>query len=165
MKIELVKEEELMDCANISVNAWKETYKGIINQDYLDSLDVQVRYNKFKSNYQTSPFLVAKQNNEVVGFCRYITDLEIKEYPEVDSELTVLYVKPELKGQGIGRALLSYVKIALKEKGKKGMIISSIKGNKIGEAFYHKMKGEIIGESEIEIGNNKYKELVFYFKL
>ncbi|MCM1053119.1 MAG: GNAT family N-acetyltransferase [Ruminococcus sp.] len=165
MEIELVKESDLKACADISIRAWKETYEGIVDKEYLDSLDVQVRFNKFKNNYQMAPFLVAKINDEVVGFCRYIDDLKIEEYPRVDSELTVLYVKPELKNKGIGTALFSYVKDKLKEKNKHGMLISCIKGNKIGESFYHKMNGEIIGEREIEIGGKKYKELVFYFEL
>lgn len=45
------------------------------------------------------------------------------------------------------------------------MLVCCLKGNTIGESFYKKMQGKIIGESEIEIGDKKYKELAFSFKL
>lgn len=161
--IEQVKIDDLEECATISVKAWQETYKDIIDKKYLDSLSVKTRLEKFKSNYKSSPFLVAKTNNKVVGFCRYTTKTE--KFTNTDCELTVLYVNPNLKNQGIGTALLEFVKKELKKKQKEKMLVCCLKGNKIGESFYKKMDGKIIGESEIEIDNKKYKELAFSFKL
>lgn len=165
LEITNVKKEELKECANISVTSWKETYKNIIDKEYLDNLNIEKRLEKFESNYQTSPFLVAKENNKVVGFCRYRTDTKIDKYPDIDCELTVLYVKPEFKNQGIGTALFNYVKKELKKEQKQNMLICCLKGNTIGESFYKKMNGQIIGENTIEIGNKKYKELAFNFKI
>lgn len=164
MQIELVKEEDLFACATISVRAWQETYRGIVDDNYLDGLDIEARYNKFKSNYQLAPFIVAKIDNEVVGFCRYMSK-EMKDYSLADAELTVLYVKPELKRQGIGKALVNYVIKDLKNNGNKGIIVKAIKGNKIGEAFYIKMGAKKLGEDKMLIGDKYYKENVFFFDL
>lgn len=161
--VEPVTINDLEECATISVKAWQETYKDIVDKEYLDSLSIETRLEKFKSNYQLSPFLVAKINNEVVGFCRY-TNREEK-FSGTDCELTVLYVKPNLKNQGIGTVLFNYVKNELKKEQKENMLVCCLKGNKIGESFYNKMHGKIIGESEIEIDKKKYKELAFSFKL
>lgn len=163
--IEKVKKEDLKDCASISINAWKETYKNIVDKEYLANLSIEKRLEKFESNYNTIPFLVAKINNEVVGFCRYSTNTKIEKFPDIDCELTVLYVKPELKGQGIGTTLFNYVKDELKKENKKSMLISCLKGNVIGESFYKKMNGKVIGEATIEIDGISYQELAFKFDI
>lgn len=161
--IEPVNINDLAECANISVTSWQKTYKDIVDKEYLDSLSIKTRLEKFKSNYQSSPFLVAKINNKVVGFCKYIAQEE--KFSGTDCELTVLYVKPNLNRQGIGTSLFNYVKSELKKEQKKNMLVCCLKGNTIGESFYKKMQGKIIGESEIEISDKKYKELAFSFKL
>lgn len=161
--IEQAKIDDLAECANISITSWQKTYKDIVDKEYLGSLSIKTRSEKFKSNYQSSPFLVAKINNKVVGFCRYIAQEE--KFSGTDCELTVLYVIPNLNRQGIGTSLFNYVKSELKKEQKKNMLVCCLKGNTIGESFYKKMQGKIIGESEIEIGDKKYKELAFSFKL
>ena len=41
IKIRNVKKEVLMQVAEIVVNGWKTAYKGIIDGEYLDSLNVE----------------------------------------------------------------------------------------------------------------------------
>lgn len=163
--IENVKFEDLKQVAQINVQSWQETYKNIVDKDYLNNLSIEKRLEKLLNNYKEGPFLVAKKNNEVVGFCRYkeYNDEEISN--EIDCELTVLYVKPELKNNGIGTKLINTVKKDLMRKNKKNMIVYCLKENKIGKDFYTKMEGKIIGEKEIEIGNKVYQEVAFKFNL
>ena len=165
IKITNVNIKDLKECATISVTSWQETYKDIVDKEYLNHLDIETRLKKFKENYKLSPFIVAKIKSEVVGFCRYSPNVKIDKYPKIDSELTVLYVKNELKSQGIGTSLFNYVKKELQKENKHNMLICCLKGNQIGENFYRKMNGEEIGETEIEIGDKKYKEIAFQFKI
>lgn len=163
--IKNVKKEDLKACATISIKSWQATYKNIVDKEYLVNLSIQKRLEKFESNYKLCPFLVAKINNEVVGFCRYSTNVTYEEYPEIDSELTVLYVSPELKHHGIGTALFNYVKTELQKENKKNMLICCLKGNTLGENFYQKMQGQIIGETTIKIGDKLYSEISFKFQI
>jgi len=163
--VEKVKAEDLKECATISVKSWQETYKNIVDNEYLKNLSIERRLEKFKSNYQGNPFLVAKINNEVVGFCRYNKNTKMEKFPEIDCELTVLYVKPKLKRKGIGSTLFKYVKNELQKENKKNMLITCLKGNTIGENFYQKMHGKIIDTTTIEIGDKEYQELAFKFEL
>lgn len=163
--IEKVSKENLKACATISVKSWQETYKNIVDQEYLNNLNIETRYQKFLTNYQSSPFLIAKINNQVVGFCRYTTNITYPQFPEIDSELTVLYEDPKLKRNGVGSTLFNYVKKELKSQNKKYMLITCLKNNKIGKNFYQKMQGTIISENNIEIGDKIYPELAFRFIL
>lgn len=165
LEITKVKKEELRACATISITSWQETYKNIVDKEYLDNLNIERRLEKFENNYQTSPFLVAKINNEVVGFCRYSSNTNYENFPNIDCELTVLYIKPSLKNKGIGTSLFNYAKNELKKEQKHNMLVCCLKGNTIGESFYKKMGGEIIGKNTIEIGNKEYQELAFSFKI
>lgn len=163
--IEEAKITDLKDCAKISVSAWQKTYKNIIDNEYLNNLSIETRYQKFLDNYNNIPFIVAKINNVVVGFCRYTHNATCPKFPEIDSELTVLYVNPEIQNKGVGTALFNYVKKELKKQGKKYMLINCLKGNTIGKNFYQKMHGTVIGINKIEIDNKFYEELAFKFKL
>lgn len=44
--IRKVRKDDLMQVAEISVNAWKTAYRGIISDDYLDSLNVEKKISK-----------------------------------------------------------------------------------------------------------------------
>lgn len=165
IKLESVTKEDLKEIATISVESWKTTYQGIVDQDYLDSLSIEKRYERFLENYTKGPFIVAKIEEKVIGFCRYSTKIKEERKDKFDSELTVLYVDPNYKRQGIGSALFQYVKKELQKENKHHMLICCLKGNKIGENFYTKMGGKIVGTSTTTFGEKEYEELNFLFEI
>ena len=75
--------------------------------------------------------------------------------------MRLLYVKPELKNQGIGKAMFNYAKDDLKIKGKIKMILWCLKDNHPSRKFYEKMGGNVVGEHGIEIGGKTYQEVGF----
>lgn len=66
INIRKVEEQDLKQVAEIHVNGWKNAYKNLIDDDYLNSLSIENRLNKLKKNYNTSGFLVAILNDEIV---------------------------------------------------------------------------------------------------
>lgn len=161
-----VKLEDLRQVSEIIVRGWQTAYTGIIDNEYLDSLSIDSKYQKMLNNYKENGFIVAEKNNEIVGFCRYRVGNEyIKRFPNVDCEICALYVKPESKRIGIGKKLVNYVKKAFREAGFTKMIIWCLKENYPSRAFYEKMGGNYCGENIIEKGNKKYKEAGFIYDL
>ena len=159
-----VKKEVLMQVAEIVVNGWKTAYKGIIDDEYLDSLNVEKKYEKRLKDYEENGFIVAEMNNEIVGFCRYTLDnLFSKQIKEIDGEICAIYVKPELKRKGIGRKLFEYVMNEFKNNGNKNVILWCLKENYPSRVFYEKMGGKICGENIIQIGGKEYKEVGFKY--
>ena len=69
----------------------------MISDDYLDNMDRDKYALKMYKSYNSNGFIVAVVNDLVVGFCRYIFDCDS---PYLD-ELSALYVRPDLKGNGI----------------------------------------------------------------
>ena len=69
-----VKLEDIPSVVDISIAGWQSAYVGIIDDDYLKSLNSEreKRIDKMKKNYASGGFIVAELNGEVVGFCRYV---------------------------------------------------------------------------------------------
>ena len=164
--IRKVKVEDLRNVAEIVVNGWQTAYKGIVEDDYLENLSIDEKYQKMLKNYKEDGFIVAEQNNKIVGFCRYCEENKyIKEYPEVDCELCALYVKNEEKRKGIGSKLVKYVMNEFKNKNLKKMIIWCFKDNYKARNFYEKMDGSYCGESSWVRGNKEYKKVGYVYNL
>lgn len=160
-----VKYEDLRAVAEIAIRGWQTAYRGIVDDEYLDSLSIEENYQKQIKDYKENGFIVAEQEGEVVGFCRYIVGNNYQdEYPEVDCELCALYVKPEEKRNGIGRALVEYVKNEFRRNNLNKMIIWCFKDNYPSRAFYEKMGGELCGETTC-IRGREYLEVGFIYNL
>ena len=44
--------EDLKEVANIAVSGWKEAYRGIIEEEYLNNMSVEETYKKIKEGYE-----------------------------------------------------------------------------------------------------------------
>lgn len=76
-----------------------------------------------------------------------------------------LYVKPNLKYNGIGTKLFQFVIKEFESKNKTKMILWCLKDNEPSKKFYTKMGGEIIRERTIEIGKEEYLEVGFEYNI
>lgn len=158
-----VQMKDLKKVAEISIRGWQKAYSSFVDQDYLDSLSIETRYEKFKQNYQNGPFKVALMNNEVVGFCRYQETVDGS--IDCDCELTVLYVQNSVQRQNVGTSLLEYVKKEFKKLNKKKMLIWCFKENLIGKSFYEKNGGKLLYEKKKVIADKSYDEVGYIFDL
>lgn len=166
IKIRNVKKEDLWSVSSIIVEGWKSAYRGIIDDEFLDSLKIEDNYNRILKDYQENGFIVAEINKEVVGFCRYtINNLFSQDVKDIDCELCAIYVKPDMKRQGIGSSLFQYVIQEQKKNENQNMILWCLKENYNSRKFYEKMGGILCGENEIEKGGKKYKEVGYKYNL
>lgn len=159
-----VNEKDIPSIADIQVNGWKTAYKGIIDDSILKAMSKEEKIERLKSNYGKNGFIVAEIENKVVGFCRYTDSNEFTpEMQDIDCEITALYVKPDLKYNGIGTKLFQFVVDEFKRKNKTKMILWCLKENEPSKKFYTKMGGEVAGERVIEIGEKSYYEVGFSY--
>lgn len=164
--IRKVRKDDLMQVSEISVNAWKTAYRGIISDDYLASLNVEQKYKKLLEEYASGEFIVAEVNDKIVGFCRYsFNDFHMSDILDVDCELCALYVRTENKGLGIGKSLINYVKNEFKNAGCKKMVLWCLKDNYSARMFYEKMGGIFHSEKIIIKGEKEYKEVSYLYDL
>lgn len=73
--------------AEIVVEDWKNAYRGIIDDEYLDSMSVEQRYQIELQRYQK--YMVAVDEKEVLGFSWN----EIADNEDSDCEIVALYVR------------------------------------------------------------------------
>lgn len=158
--------KDIPDVIDIRIKAWQTAYKGIIDDDFLFSINKDDKVKKLRDTYKKTGFIVAVSNNSIAGFCRY-KDL-ISSDPDTlyaDCELLAIYVKPELKYNGIGTKMFSHVIKEFKSKGKKRMILWCLKDNDPAKNFYVKQGGKIIKEKLVSIGSRKLYEVCFMYEL
>ena len=164
IKIRNIKKEDIPEVVNIQIRAWRTAYKGIIDDNYLANMNTEEKIKMREKDYNENKFIVAEINNEIVGFCRYTDNIEkTPETPKADCELRALYVKPELKHNGIGKKMFQYAVNEFKNIGKTKMVLWCLKDNVLARKFYEKMGGIIIKERLIHIGNRDYEEVAFEY--
>ena len=59
---------------------------------------------------------VAILDNNIVGFARYDDKVVSADSDNFDSEIIALYVKPDIKCNGIGSKMINYIKDDLRKK-------------------------------------------------
>lgn len=142
MIIRKMTTEDIKGVYHVAKVTWHDTYKGIIPEDIQDKF-IEFAYldNMLKKRLEASVFLVAEQNNQIVGF------INISEKKQ-GAELTALYVCPDHQASGVGGALLE---AGLKECGPIDTLSVVVeKENDIGKHFYHRKGFKEIKEFEEE---------------
>ena len=161
--IRLNRLEDQEGMAKIKVDSWQHTYKNIIEQKYLDSLNYEEQTNKYIDSFDEykNTVLVAEDtnNHKIIGYACFST--EPNEF--ADSELISLYLDPKHTKKGIGTSLFREVTKELKKYNKKTMILWCIKENKNAIKFYEKLGGIKTFDKMAKIGNKVYQEYGYLF--
>ena len=118
MVIRQAREEDVMQIAEILVEDWQTAYRGIMDDGFLDSLDVKQRYRIEIRRYQK--FTVAAEGDEVLGYAWN----EMAGDEPADCEIIALYVRYSKRNRGIGKALMRHSMDSFRKAGKKTMIVT-----------------------------------------
>lgn len=145
--------------AEIVVEDWKKAYRGIIDDDYLDSMSVEERYQIERQRYQI--YRVVVVGKEILGF----TWNESVDDEASDCEIIALYVRYEKRKSGIGRILFQDSVDSFRALGKKKMIIWCLKENYQARRFYEKMGGEVYKNGTHKWGNRDYDMISYLYHL
>lgn len=161
-----IQEKDIPSVVDIQIDSWKTAYKGIIEDDFLNSMSREKKIEQRRKDYKQDGYIVAEINKQLVGFCRYIDNNSYTpNMPEIDCEIVALYVKPDLKYNGIGTKLFQFVTNEFKTKNRTKMIIWCLKDNKSSRKFYTKMGGQIIKEKVVKMGEKDYIEVGFVYNI
>jgi GNAT superfamily N-acetyltransferase len=123
------------DLARVHVTSWQAAYKGLVNQDFLDSLDIEARTAWWDRalGREANLVSVAEIDGAVEGFC-----LAGASGDEGWGEVFAIYVAPEHWGTGLGRGLLEAGEGALLGAGHERALLWVLDGNARARAFYQR---------------------------
>lgn len=155
--------------ALIKVDGWKNAYKGIISNEFLDTLNYEEEEKRFLTRIKgehdkpSSSIIVYESDNEVRGFSCYGNNMSslTNDY----GEIFALYISSEYRRKGAGKEMIAWIKDELKKQGFKHIIIWCLKHNLPSIEFYKAVGGTVYGEKNIEFGGMSYEEMGFIYEL
>jgi GNAT superfamily N-acetyltransferase len=162
--VSVVRPAELGDAAAIArvhVATWRSTYRGLIPDDFLESLS-EARY---EERWQRSladegmRVYVAEDQREIVAFAS--GGRERAGEQDYKGELYAIYVLEEAQGRGHGRGLVRAVTGGLDELGLADMIVWVLRDNRRGRRFYERLGGVYVRSQPIKIGTSELEEVSY----
>ena len=160
------KYEDIEEYILLVNDVWNETYRGIVDDSFLDNMKntVSERVKRSKEKFAKEEYhtFVMEDNGRLIGYTSSEKSRD-EDYPN-SGEISSLYLRKEYQGKGLGKELYNFSLNRLKELGFKDYIIGCLDGNPTNE-FYKHMGGKYYKSKMIKIGDKEYKENYYYFKV
>jgi ribosomal protein S18 acetylase RimI-like enzyme len=140
--IRAAKPEDARPIAEVHVASWRDAYRGLLPDDYLEKLSVDERAAQrlvwFADPVPGSGVLVAEDDaGRVVGFAPFGPSRD-DDAPDGTGEVPAIYVDPGAVGRGIGRELFAETSAALREAGFTRATLWVLEANALARRFYEK---------------------------
>ena len=148
------------EISNIYEQSWKYAYKGIIPQDYLDSIPKGHWCRAFDNPERYT--LVMLDGDKIIGTSTYCKS-RFKDYKDW-GEIVSIYFLPEYMGKGYGKGLLKKAVDELKNMGFKKIFLWVLEENHRARHFYEKCGFKNSGEYyDDKIGGKQLRELQYVY--
>ena len=173
VEIRPVTTDDIADLAAIHVAGWGGAYGGLIDQDYIDSQNIEKRTADWAEwlSDDTIDRLIAIDGvtGRAIGWVAY-GPLRTppagmsKIRPLYSSEIYGLYLLPDVWRRGVGSALMAQAAAHLKEKKHNSMCLWVLDKNKRACDFYQAKGGQRVGKKMVEFGPSKMKEVCYAWR-
>ncbi|HUY00125.1 MAG TPA: GNAT family N-acetyltransferase [Candidatus Deferrimicrobium sp.] len=165
MKLRDATITDISSIAKIQVDGWKNTYRGIISDAFLDAMSYKLQEKFLENNFlpllntkNTFCFVAEEDAGIVVGFA--VGGLERTNHPHFKGELYGIYILKEYQRKGLGRVLVQMVVRKLLEMNLQSMLVWVLAKNPF-KLFYEKLGGTEISERQIEIAGTLLDEVAY----
>ncbi|MBM4428224.1 MAG: GNAT family N-acetyltransferase [Chloroflexi bacterium] len=140
--------------ATVHIASWRETYRGMVPDDFLENLSIQRRTAQWENSLSDSEntyhrAFVAVMDGQIVGFSNY--GYATENASDFRGELFALYLLQSAQGQGIGGELIRAAVGGLRGMHVDSMMVWVLKENPTRK-FYEHFSGKYLQEKPIEIG-------------
>lgn len=155
----ITEKDDYAAVSDIYEQSWRYAYKGIIPQDYLDSIPHGRWINGINAKGRTD--IGAFEDDRIVGTASFCTSRWDK-FPE-SGEIVSIYLLPEYTGKGIGAQLFEKCVEELGREGFRSIILWVLEDNVRARLFYEKhgftaATGEVM---ENNIGGRELREVMY----
>lgn len=140
MIIRAATASDALQVARIHVDAWRSTYRGVIADAYLETLDPDQSEPRWRLAALAVPpeLFVLDDDGTVVGFC-HVAEANDDDTDESVGEITAIYIEPSATGRGYGRQLCQHALSELKARGFRDVVLWVLSANAGARAFYEKL--------------------------
>lgn len=162
MKVRHAVHQDIPKIAEIHVKSWQTTYQGIINQDYLDGLNIKDRKESWRKRSLEGTF-VAEDADGVFGFASFGKQRD-ERYSTYDGELYAIYLLQQRQKSGAGIALIAKGVDYLIEKGYQRLMLWVFEQNS-AKQFYQKLQPSFVVTSQFELAGENHNEIGYGWEL
>jgi len=152
LTVRRARSDDARAIAQVRVDAWRTTYKGMIPDAYLAAMSVDesaaLWLRVLTAGSNKASVFVATKDADIVGFAA--GNLLAEPRHELDAELTAVYVRRSEQRAGVGRRLVAAVVAAERAQGASGLLTWVIAGNKGARAFYEHLGAELLIEQPFQ---------------
>jgi GNAT superfamily N-acetyltransferase len=164
MRIRPARPEDAAALARIYVEAWRDTYAGILPDAMLVGMS-DVRHaaawqQELLTRDRHSDTLVVEDEDGVLGLVTIGPARRVSRSQLEGGEIYRLYVAPECQGQGAGRALLMASFDWLISRDVDAVIVWVLAENP-ARFFYEAMGGTRLGEKTDNVGGARVREIAY----
>jgi GNAT superfamily N-acetyltransferase len=139
--IRAARPEDARPVAEVHVDSWRHTYRGVLPDEYLDRLSVDDRESMWLGAFADpdpkSGALVAEADGHLVGFASFGPSRD-EDVPDGTGEVPAIYVEPAALGTGVGRELFAAVTETLRDAGFTRATLWVLEANASARRFYEK---------------------------
>ena len=152
--------------ARVQATSWRDTYRGIVPQEFLDSIDVsewtERRFRELARPRTGACSHVAEVGDEVAGWAYSGPNRD--QDSTYAGELYAIYLLPEYQRRGIGLALTVSAAKSLIDSGMMSMLLWVLAENWPARRFYEALGGGYVTEQQITIGSTTLPEVAYGWK-
>ena len=149
--------DDVRAIAEVHVRSWQATYRGVVADEFLDSLDVDRRVEMIEGviRDESKGLLVAEQDGHVAGFSMLAAS-----YDEGWGEVLAIYASPDHWGVGVGYELMAASVEWLHEQGYQRAMLMVLEDNPRARTFYERQGWSLGKRIRIEnIGSRDLTEV------
>ena len=155
--------EDAFSICKANIVTWKDAYKGIVSDGYLNSL----KASEWEQRWEES-IMQGNTKTKVVdlkGYTLGFVFFGIDKGSEIGaSEIYAFYISPVYQSKGLGEKLFKEAYKELKNEGYNTLKIWTLRDNKYRK-FYEKQGGVLAGEKTIKIGEQQLIEVLYRWNL
>jgi ribosomal protein S18 acetylase RimI-like enzyme len=129
------------ELARVHIEAWRETYPGMLPQAYLDGMNFAIHARRWRWRL-TKGQEVTLAAETAGGLVAYASgDWSRAGAPSGEAEISTLYVLKRAQRSGVGRRLMTGAARTLAARGATSLIIWVLRENTPARRFYERMGG------------------------
>jgi len=157
-------ETDLAGAAQVLIDTWRSTFRGIVPDDFLDGLsypdaEARLRRRLESATHGDCMYVAEADDGQIVGLAtggKSRFDLA-----PFSGEVRALYVLPSHQRQGLGKSLIHELVTNLARDGFSSVVICVLRENTNARRFYETIGGQPAEERLINVGGRDLDEITY----